>query len=197
MIRTVCKLLTSLYNCTTAGEVTIVNDLKEFESAMDTNKDKLIVAYHTAAWCGPCKMIWPIVCLPPISHLAPCCRHRPTLCNLIHTPAAYFGRHTFVWRLFSKKCYFHFPPPLHSASLSRTCTRMHAHTQVQDLAKDKTGVAFLKIDVDEAQEVCYARTHASTHTRTHACARTHARMIHRRTHACTHVRTHTCTQTHT
>jgi len=72
------------FSATAAGEVTIVNDLKQFESAMDTNKDKLIVAYHTAAWCGPCKMIWPIV---------------------------------------------------------------------QDLAKDKTGVAFLKIDVDEAQEV--------------------------------------------
>jgi hypothetical protein len=39
-----------------AGEVPEIEDLKAFEAAMEANKSKLVVAYHTAAWCGPCKV---------------------------------------------------------------------------------------------------------------------------------------------
>ena len=39
-----------------AGQVSEIEDLKAFESAMEANKSKLVVAYHTAAWCGPCKV---------------------------------------------------------------------------------------------------------------------------------------------
>ena len=32
------------------GEVAVISSLKDFESAMDANKSKLVAAYHTAAW---------------------------------------------------------------------------------------------------------------------------------------------------
>ena len=37
-------------------EAAEIEDLKAFEAAMEANKSKLVVAYHTAAWCGPCKV---------------------------------------------------------------------------------------------------------------------------------------------
>ena len=105
------QIVDFFYNCTTAGEVTIVNDLKEFESAMDTNKDKLIVAYHTAAWCGPCKMIWPIVCLPPHLPSGPLLpppphpvQSHPYRCSMFWPPHL---RVAFVY----DKVLLSFPPP--------------------------------------------------------------------------------------
>jgi len=45
---------------TDAGPVVIIKNMAEYKAALD-KATGLSVAYHTAAWCGPCKMIWPHV----------------------------------------------------------------------------------------------------------------------------------------
>ena len=40
---------------------TIINSLDEFNEAINTQNNNLVIAYFTASWCGPCKVISPIV----------------------------------------------------------------------------------------------------------------------------------------
>ncbi|XP_065314795.1 thioredoxin-like isoform X2 [Gordionus sp. m RMFG-2023] len=37
-----------------------INSTKQFDEALESNKDKLIVVCFYATWCGPCKQVAPL-----------------------------------------------------------------------------------------------------------------------------------------
>ena len=41
----------------------VISDIEEYHNYLDgkDHDDKLILAYFTASWCGPCKMVSPVI----------------------------------------------------------------------------------------------------------------------------------------
>eukprot|EP00735_Rhodelphis_limneticus_P004329 TRINITY_DN15905_c0_g1::TRINITY_DN15905_c0_g1_i1::g.22537::m.22537 TRINITY_DN15905_c0_g1::TRINITY_DN15905_c0_g1_i1::g.22537 ORF type:complete len:188 (-),score=23.02,sp/O97508/THIO_HORSE/46.53/2e-26,Thioredoxin/PF00085.15/3.1e-27,Thioredoxin_8/PF13905.1/1.7e-06,Thioredoxin_2/PF13098.1/3.6e+03,Thioredoxin_2/PF13098.1/1.8e-05,Thioredoxin_9/PF14595.1/4e-05,Thioredoxin_7/PF13899.1/0.00037,TraF/PF13728.1/0.0012,AhpC-TSA/PF00578.16/0.0022,Redoxin/PF08534.5/0.011,Glutaredoxin/PF00462.19/0.023,DUF836/PF len=61
-LQTVAHLRPTTRTFATAGSrVNVIEDKATFDNLTNSAKNNLVVAYFTASWCGPCKMIAPAI----------------------------------------------------------------------------------------------------------------------------------------